>query len=63
MTGSDITKELETLRRRVAELECLLTEREQKETKNKENGRQYHLVTDNVTDVIWKVNLDSPDSS
>ena len=44
MTGSDITKELETLRRRVAELECLLTEREQEETK-KQRKRP--------TSIIW----------
>ena len=37
-----------------------MTERKARELKTLESERKYRLVTENVTDVIWKVNLDSP---
>ena len=60
MIRADITKELKALRQRVAELEALEAEHKPVEQNNVDSERLYCLLAENVTDVIWKVNIDSP---
>ena len=60
MLSAGSAREIEALKQRIAELEAQIVEDKQAEQKIAESERQYRLVAENVTDVIWRVNMSSP---
>jgi PAS domain S-box-containing protein len=56
----DLIKKLETLQHRVTELEELESKHKQAESAMPNNQTIYNLLAENTTDLIWKVNVDSP---
>lgn len=56
----DLIKKLETLQHRVTELEELESKHKQAESVMPNNQTIYNLLAENTTDLIWKVNVDSP---
>jgi len=59
--GEDNNNNMDSLSSRVCELEAALEKAHQSEIQALYNENLYRLVTENVTDVIWKVRIDSPD--